>query len=97
TATTVIAERKEKPGHDIEEVFQMIRNHLTEREKTVFTLALGLTDSGALSSYEIAERLNCSAANIRIASIRVYKRIKRLVDKGVIDPSRFEDTNNLSA
>lgn len=91
TDTTEIAERKEKPGRDIEEVFLLIRNHLTEREKTVFTLALGLTDSGALSSYEIAERLNCSAANIRIASIRVYERIKRLVDKGVIDPSRFEN------
>lgn len=91
TDTAELAERKEKPGPDIEEVFQMIRSHLTEREKTVFTLALGLTESGALSSYEIAERLNCSAPNIRIASIRVYQRIKRLVDEGVINPSRFFD------
>jgi RNA polymerase sigma factor (sigma-70 family) len=91
TETTEISERKEIPGPDIEAVFQLIRNHLTEREKTVFTLALGLTESGALSSYEIAERLNCSAPNIRIASIRVYERIKRLVDEGVINPNSFID------
>ena len=84
--TEIAADENSEP--DIEAAFNMIQRHLTEKEKTVFILALGLTESGALSSYEIAERLNCTAANIRIASIRVYGRIRKLVDEGVIKPVR---------
>lgn len=86
---TVIAQRVEKPRPDIESVFKVIHVHLTEREKAVFTLALGLTDKGALSSYEIAEHLNCSTTNVREAYNRAFQRIKRLVGEGAINPGNL--------
>lgn len=90
--TTVIAERVENPDPDVDEIFEMIRSHLTEREKAVLTLALGLTDKGSHSSYEIAERLKCSTTNVRDAYSRAFDRIKRLVGEGVINPTKLRES-----
>ena len=87
--TILIAQRRENPEPDIDAIFNMIRSHLTEREKAVFTLALGLTDMGALSSYEIAECLKCSTTNVREACNKAFERIKRLVGEGVINPNKL--------
>ena len=83
---TAIAQREETPEPDLEAIFKKIRRHLTERENAVFTLALGLTDNGTLSNYEIAKRLKCSPTNVREAYNKAFGRIKRLVGEGVINP-----------
>jgi len=83
---TIIAQREETPELDLEAIFKNIRRHLTERENSVFTLALGFTDKGTLTNYEIAERLKCSPTNVRDAYNKAFERIKRLVGEGVINP-----------
>jgi RNA polymerase sigma factor (sigma-70 family) len=84
-----IAQVDETPKHDLEEIFNKISRHLTDRENAVFTLALGFTDKGTLNNYEIAERLNCSPANVREAFKMAFGRIRRLVGEGVINPNRL--------
>lgn len=84
-----IAQREITQEFDLEAIFKKIRRHLTSREKAVFALALGLTEKGTLTSYEIAECLRCSPANAREAFCKAIERIKRLVGEGVIDPSRL--------
>lgn len=86
---TAIVHREDKPEYELEAIFKKIRRHLTEREKTVFTLALGFTDKGILTNYEIAERLKCSPTNVRDACNKAIERIKRLVGEGVINPRTF--------
>lgn len=83
---TAIVHREEKPEFELETIFKKIRLHLTEREKAVFTLALGFTDKGVLTNYEIAEHLKCSPTNVRDACNKAIERIKRLVGEGVINP-----------
>ena len=86
---TAIAQREETPDTpaiDLESIFKKIRRHLTEREKAVFTLALGFTNKGTLTNYEIAKHLNCSPTNVREAYNKAFQRIKRLVGEGVINP-----------
>jgi RNA polymerase sigma factor (sigma-70 family) len=99
--TTAIAQPEQTPKPDMEVIFKMIRSHLTEREKAVFTLALGLTDKGTHSNYEIAERLNCSTTNVREAYNKAFERIKRLVGEGIINPMKLRElttnTNNSSS
>lgn len=77
------------PGPDIEAVFNAIYRHMTEREQRVLSLALGVTDEGALSNYEIAERLDCTVVNVRDAQVKAMNRIRRLVENGRINPKRF--------
>ena len=86
---TAIAQREETPDLDMEAIFKKIRRHLTEREKTVFALALGFTEMGTLTNYEIARRLKCSPTNVRDAYNKAIERIKRLVGEGVINPGRL--------
>ncbi len=62
---------------------------MTKREQRVFLLALGITDEGAFSNYEIAKLLECTVVNVRDAQVKAIKRIKRLVGKGRINPKRF--------
>jgi RNA polymerase sigma factor (sigma-70 family) len=84
-----IAQREATPKPDMEAIFRKIRRHLTQRERVVFTLALGLTEKGTLTNYEIAECLRCSPANVRQAFSKAIERIRRLVGEGAIDPSRL--------
>lgn len=84
-----IAQREITPELDLEAIFKKIRRHLTQREKAVFVLALGLTERGTLTNYEIAECLRCSPANVRQAFSKAIERLKRLIGEGVIDPGRL--------
>lgn len=86
---TAIAQREVTPELDLEAIFRKIRKHLTQREKAVFVLALGLTEKGTLTNYEIAECLRCSPANVRQAFSKAIERLKRLIGEGVIDPGRL--------
>lgn len=79
--------RSKKP--DIEAIFHEVSHFLTDKERQILYLALGISDEGRLSNYEIAERLGCSAANVRDILGRANKRLKGLVTKGTIDPSRL--------
>lgn len=74
---------------DIEAVFEAIQQHLTKKEQEIFSLSLGLTEAGVLSSYEIAKLLGCLPTNIRNTFSRVFNRLKKLVAEGVVDPARI--------
>ena len=84
-----IAQREVTQELDLEAIFKKIRRHLTHRERAVIALALGFTEKGMLTSYEIAKCLRCSPANAREAFCKAIERIKRLVGEGAIDPSRL--------
>jgi len=79
--------RSKKP--DIEAIYHAVSHFLTEKEQQILYMSLGISDEGRLSNYEIAERLGCSAANVRDILDRAYRRLKRQVMKGTIDPRRL--------
>jgi RNA polymerase sigma factor (sigma-70 family) len=79
--------RRKKP--DIESIYFAVAHFLTEREQQILHMSLGIADEGRLSNYEIARRLGCSAANVRDILGRANRRLKCLVMKGTIDPSRL--------
>lgn len=79
--------RSKKP--DIEAIYHAVCHFLTEKEQQILHMSLGISDEGRLSNYEIAERLGCSVANIRDILGRAHRRLKGLVMKGTIDPSRL--------
>ncbi len=86
---TSIPQSESRPGPDIEAIFNAICRHMTKREQRVFSLALGITDEGAFTNYEIAKLLECTVVNVRDAQVKAIKRIKCLVGKGRINPKRF--------
>ena len=77
------------PQPDTEKIFNSICHLLTEKERKVLSLSLGIGMEGKLSNYEIAEQLGCVASNVRDILKRALKRIKTHVDNGTIDPKRF--------
>jgi len=79
--------RRKKPN--VEAIFRAVSHLLTEKERQILYMALGISDEGRLSNYEIAERLGCSTANVRDILGRANKRLKGLVMKGTIDPKRL--------
>ncbi len=81
--------RKKRKTPNIESIYNAVSHFLTEKERQILYLALGLADEGKLSNYEIAERLGCSDANVRDILGRANRRLKALVTKGTIDPSRL--------
>ena len=74
---------------DTEAIYNSICHHLTEKERQVLFLALGIGMEGSLSNYEIAERLGCVVSNVRDIIKRALERIKTHVGNGTIDPKRF--------
>jgi len=74
---------------DTEAIYNSICHHLTEKERQVLFLALGIGMEGSLSNYEIAERLGCVVSNVRDIIKRAMVRIRTLVGDGVIDPKRL--------
>jgi RNA polymerase sigma factor (sigma-70 family) len=81
--------KRRRRNPNIEAIFREVSHFLTEKEQQILYLALGISDEGRLSNYEIAERLGCSAANVRDILGRANKRLKGLVTKGTIDPNRL--------
>lgn len=79
--------RRKKPN--IEAIYFAVSHFLTEKEQQILYMSLGIADEGRLSNYEIAERLGCSVANVRDILGRAHRRLKCLVMKGTIDPSRL--------
>lgn len=88
TVSEHVANRRQKEP-DVEMIFQSVRHHLTEKEQQVLYLALGIGMEGYLSNYEIKDRLGCVVSNVRGTLDRALDRIKRLVEKGIIEPKRF--------
>ncbi len=81
--------RKKRKAPNVESIYNAVSHLLTEKEQQILYLALGIADEGKLSNYEIAERFGCSVANIRDILGRANRRLKGLVMKGTIDPSRL--------
>ena len=81
--------RKKRKAPNVESIYNAVSHLLTEKEQQILNLALGIADEGKLSNYEIAERFGCSVANIRDTLGRANRRLKALVMKGTIDPSRL--------
>jgi RNA polymerase sigma factor (sigma-70 family) len=81
--------KRRSKKRDIEAIFREVSHFLTEKERQILYLALGISDEGRLSNYEIAERLGCSAANVRDILGRANRRLKGLVMKGTIDPRQL--------
>lgn len=79
--------RRNKPN--IEAIYYAVSHFLTEKEQQILYMSLGIADEGRLSNYEIAERLGCSVTNVRDILGRANKRLKCLVMKGNIDPSKL--------
>jgi hypothetical protein len=83
------AGRKRRRRPDIETIYCSICHLLTEKERQVLYLWLGIGIEGELSNYEIAERLGCVVSNVRDIQERAMGRIRKLVGEGVIDPRRL--------
>jgi len=81
--------RRGRKRPNIEAIFFAVSHFLTEKEQQILYMSLGISDEGRLSNYEIADRLGCSAANVRDIIGRANKRLNGLVMKGTIDPSRL--------
>ena len=63
---------------DIDRLYLLVRDHLTEAEKRVLSRALGIY-GGRQAIKEIARSLGCSPANVRQLLNRAYLRLSRLV------------------
>lgn len=74
---------------DIEAIYISICHLLTEKERQVLSLSLGIGMEGKLSNYEIADRMGCVVSNDRDILNRAMERIKAHVSNGTIDPKRF--------
>lgn len=81
--------RKRNRKANVEAIYCAVSHFLTEKEQQILHMSLGISDEGRLSNYEIAERLGCSAANVRDILGRAHRRLNSLVMKGTIDPSRL--------
>lgn len=66
---------------DIDQLFLVIRKHLTPVEDKILGLALGIRE-GRKAIREIARDLGCSPANVRQALNRTYCRLSSLVESG---------------
>lgn len=81
------APHQEKSPHDVERLYLAVREHLSEIERKVWVLALGVTRKGRLNNYEIAKELGCSVPNVRQAISRVVTRVARMVEEGRLEIS----------
>jgi RNA polymerase sigma factor (sigma-70 family) len=86
TALSGKATKRKQREPDTEAVYNSISHFLTEKERQVLYLSLGIGMEGKLSNYEIADRLGCVVSNVRDILNRALTRIKFLVEKGSIDP-----------
>lgn len=83
------ATKRRQKEPDTEAVYNSISHLLTEKERQVLYLSLGIGMEGKLSNYEIADLLGCVPSNIRDIHKRAFQRIEQLVKKGIIDPKCF--------
>lgn len=83
-ANMLSASEEERPWHDVDRLYLAICPFLSEREKKVWSLTLGITGKGRMSNYEIAEELGCSAANVRQTQQRVLDRLSNQVQSGAL-------------
>ena len=69
---------------DIEGLYNYVSEVLTEKERTVLSLSLGLGAEGRLNLKEIAQRLGCVESNVRDTLKRGLNRIRDKVRSGAI-------------
>ena len=74
---------------DIEQIYLAVCGFLTRREQQVLSLALGITQKGRMSNYEIAKHLGCRESNVRDALNKALERIRTLVKVGKIKPAEL--------
>ena len=87
---TVKAKRRRERRPNIEAIYRSVSTFLTKKEQEILYMSLGISDEGALSNKEIARRLGCSDMNVRDTLDRAFRRIKRLIDEGTIDPKSLK-------
>ncbi len=80
--TRIQARHQRQP--DIEGLYNYVCQVLTEKERTVLSLSLGLGDEGRLSLKEIAQHLGCVESNVRDTLKRGLNRIHDKVTSGAI-------------
>ncbi len=79
----------QEPHHeqpDIDALYHAVCPVLTEKERQVLFLALGLGCEGRLSNKEIAQSLGCVESNIRDIVNRAMNRIRSQVRSGSVTP-----------
>jgi len=74
---------------DIEGLYHYVSQLLTDKERTVLSLSLGLGDEGRLTLKEIAQRLGCVESNVRDILKRGLHRIHTMVRSGAITLPEF--------
>lgn len=89
TAISGIRSKGKSKQPDTEAIYNSICHLLTEKERQVLSLSLGIGMEGKLSNYEIAEQLGCVVSNVRDILKRALERIKTHVSNGAIDPKRL--------
>lgn len=67
-------------------IYQAVCDRLPPVERETLALYLGFTRAGFLSKSEIARRRGCTKVSVRQSITRAMGRIKKLVDKGLVDP-----------
>jgi RNA polymerase sigma factor (sigma-70 family) len=87
-AQFLTAPEQQMPWHDVDRLYLAICGYLSESENKVWIRALGITPTGRMSNYEIAEDLGCSAANVRQAIQRVVARLSKKVKAKTLHISR---------
>lgn len=67
-------------------IYQAVCDQLPPVERETLGLFLGFTSEGYMSKSEIARKRGCSKVSVRQSIARAMTRIKKMVDKGIVDP-----------
>lgn len=85
------------PAYNAEHAYSLVEQHLDDRQKTVLTHSLGLTEKGALSAREIEKETSISKSTVSRDLSKIFSFVTDLVTNGVIavfsplpSPSPFE-------
>lgn len=72
---------------DIDELFFLIKGHLTAKQIKILSLMLGIDQNGRYGTRETARYLRCSTTNVVQIFCQGVDRIKRLIDNGKLNIS----------
>jgi hypothetical protein len=72
---------------DIDQLFLLIKDHLTVTQREIFKLTLGIDQNGRHGIRETARYLQCSTSNVTQVVCQGVNRIKKLIDTGKLNIS----------
>lgn len=72
---------------DIDQLFLLIKDHLTATQAEILSLMLGIDQNGRYGIRETARHLRCSTTNVVQIFCQGVDRIKRLIDNGKLNIS----------